>query len=102
MNQGVFHAIDFVLPDGRCCRAVYPAPISGMAAAVFPAVGELRAEAFIQLVPGALHGRPDRALEHRLGRRDGRPGHEGREYVCYLWLEGGWGGRPARKTTPRR
>lgn len=36
MNQGVFRAIDFVLPEGLVCSARYPAPISGMAATIFP------------------------------------------------------------------
>ena len=30
------------------------------------------------------------------GGRDPRPG-KGADYVCYVWLEGGWGGRVAKR-----
>ena len=40
---------------------------------------------------------PTGLLNIVMGGEDGRPGHEGRDFVMYLWLEGGWGGRLARK-----
>ena len=30
------------------------------------------------------------------GGHDARPG-KGADYVCYVWLEGGWGGRVAKR-----
>ena len=97
MNQGVFRAIDFVLPEGTLLSAIFPAPVSGCAAGVYPAVGDLILKAFIQLVPERCMAGPTGLLNIVMGGEDGRPGHEGRDFVMYLWLEGGWGGRLARK-----
>jgi N-methylhydantoinase B len=97
MNQGVFRAVDFVLPEGTLLSAIFPAPVSGCAAGVYPAVGDLVLKAFIQLVPERCMAGPTGLLNIVMGGQDGRPGHEGSDFVMYLWLEGGWGGRLARK-----
>src|SRR5581483_6024383 len=96
MNQGVFKAIDFVLPEGLVCSARYPAPISGMAAAIFPAVTDCVLGTFIQLVPERCMAGPAGIANTVAGGYDPRPGYE-REFVVYIWLEGGWGGRPAKR-----
>jgi N-methylhydantoinase B len=96
MNQGVFKAIDFVLPEGLVCSARYPAPISGMAASIFPAVGDCVLGTFIRLVPERCMAGPTGLINTVSGGFDPRPGFE-REFVTYIWLEGGWGGRPAKK-----
>lgn len=97
MNQGVFRAIDFVLPQGTLLSAIFPAPVSGCAAGVYPAVGDLILKAFIQLVPERCMAGPTGLLNIVMGGQDTRPGQHGEDWVMYLWLEGGWGGRPARK-----
>lgn len=97
MNQGVFRAIDFVLPEGTLLSAVFPAPVSGCAAGVYPAVGDLVLKAFIRLIPERAMAGPTGLLNIVMGGEDGRPGRTGEEFVMYLWLEGGWGGRLARK-----
>jgi len=97
MNQGVFRAIDFVLPEGTLLSAIFPAPVSGCAAGVYPAVGDLILKAFIQLIPQRCMAGPTGLLNIVMGGEDARPGHEGEDFVMYLWLEGGWGGRPGRK-----
>jgi N-methylhydantoinase B len=97
MNQGVFRAVDFVLPEGTLLSAIFPAPVSGCAAGVYPAVGDLILKAFIELVPERCMAGPTGLLNIVMGGQDGRPGHEGSEFVMYLWLEGGWGGRLSRK-----
>jgi N-methylhydantoinase B len=96
MNQGVFKAIDFVLPDGLVCSARYPAPVSGMAASIFPAVTDCVLGTFIRLVPERCMAGPTGLINTVSGGVDPRPGYE-REFVTYIWLEGGWGGRPAKK-----
>jgi N-methylhydantoinase B len=96
MNQGVFRAIDFVLPEGLVCSARYPAAISGMAAAIFPAVTDCVLGTFIQLVPERCMAGPTGLVNTVSGGFDPRPGFE-REFVTYIWLEGGWGGRPAKR-----
>src|SRR5260370_20710646 len=96
MNQGVFRPIDFVLPEGLVCSARYPAPISGMAAAIFPAVTDCVLGTFIQIVPERCMAGPAGIANTVAGGYDPRPGFE-REFVVYIWLEGGWGGRPAKR-----
>jgi N-methylhydantoinase B len=96
MNQGVFNAVDFVLPDGLVCSARYPAPISGMAAAIFPAVTDCVLGTYIQLIPERCMAGPAGIANTVAGGYDPRPGRE-QEFVVYIWLEGGWGGRPAKK-----
>ncbi len=96
MNQGVFRAIDFVLPEGLLLSAEFPSPVSGCAAGVYPAVGDLILKSFIQLAPDRSMAGPTGLLNIVMGGEDPRPGFGG-EFVMYLWLEGGWGGRPAMK-----
>jgi N-methylhydantoinase B len=97
MNQGVFNAIDFVFPERpSLVNAEYPAPISGMAAAVFPGVVNCVLRAYAHAVPERCMAGPTGLTNITWGGHDGRPGYD-RDYVCYLWLEGGWGGRPARR-----
>ena len=96
MNQGVFDAIEFVVPPGLVCNARYPAPVSGMAASIFPAVTDCVLGAFIQVVPERCMAGPTGLINTVSGGWDPRPGYE-REFVMYLWLEGGWGGRPAKR-----
>jgi N-methylhydantoinase B len=96
MNQGVFKAIDFVLPEGLVCSARYPAPVSGMAASIFPAVTDCVLGTYIRLVPERCMAGPTGLINTVSGGYDPRPGHE-REFVTYIWLEGGWGGRSAKK-----
>jgi N-methylhydantoinase B len=96
MNQGVFDAIDFVLPEGLICNARYPAPISGMAAAIFPAINDCILGTFIQVIPERCMAGITGLVNVVFGGYDPRPGYE-HDYVCYVWLEGGWGGRPGKK-----
>lgn len=96
MNQGVFKAIDFVLPEGLVCSARYPLPISGMAATVYPAIGDCVLGTYIQLVPKRCMTGPTQLINTVAGGYDLRPGYE-REFVSYIWLEGGWGARPGKK-----
>jgi N-methylhydantoinase B len=96
MNQGVFKAIDFVLPDGLVCSARYPAPVSGMAASIFPAVTDCVLGTYIRLVPERCMAGPTGLINTVSGGFDPRPGYE-REFVTYIWLEGGWGGRLEKK-----
>ena len=97
MNQGVFRAVDIVLPEGTLLSAKFPAPVSGCAAGVYPAVGDLMLKAFIRLVPERCMAGPTGLLNIVMGGADPRAGHEGEDFVMYLWLEGGWGGRLVRK-----
>src|SRR5262249_7839081 len=90
MNQGVFNAIELVMPLGSIVNAEYPRPVGGAGATVFPAVYNAVLGCFMQV-------RPDRAMAGTcglvslvFGGHDPRPGVDD-EFVAYLWFEGGWG-----------
>lgn len=97
MNQGVFKAVDFVLPRSTLLSATFPAPVSGCAAGVYPAVADCVLKAFIGLIPERCMAGPTGLLNMVMGGLDTRKADDGEEFVMYLWLEGGWGGRPGRK-----
>jgi N-methylhydantoinase B len=67
-----------------------------MAASIFPHVANCVFKAFIEVIPERCMAGPTGLSNIVWGGSDERNGVEG-EYVCYLWLEGGWGGRPAMK-----
>jgi N-methylhydantoinase B len=96
MNEGVFRAVDFVVPEGLLVSAPFPAPTSGMAAGVYPAVADCVLKAFIQVAPEKCMAGPTGLLNIVIAGYDPRPGY-GRDFVAYLWLEGGWGGGAARR-----
>ena len=96
MNQGVFHAVEFVAPPGLIISAEYPAPICGMAGTCFPAIIDCVLGCLIQVVPERSMAGMCGLSNIVFGGRDSRPG-KGADYVCYVWLEGGWGGRVAKR-----
>jgi len=96
MNQGVFRAIDFVLPPGLLLSAEFPDPVSGCAAGAYPAVVDLVLKGLIDLIPERCMAGPTGLLNIVMGGEDLRDDQK-QDFVMYLWLEGGWGGRPNRK-----
>jgi N-methylhydantoinase B len=96
MNQGMFNAIELVAPSGTICNAHYPAPVSGAAASVYPAVADCVFGCYMQLVPERSMAGMTGLVNTVSGGFDPRPGCE-REFVAYIWLEGGWGGRPGKR-----
>jgi N-methylhydantoinase B len=97
MNQGVFRAVQFTLEKPSLLAAEFPAPVSGCAAGVYPAVGDCVLKAFIQIIPERCMAGPTGLLNIVMGGIDPRGERDGDEFVMYLWLEGGWGGRPGKK-----
>jgi N-methylhydantoinase B len=96
LNQGIYRAIDFILPTRSVLTAEYPAPVSGMASTVFPAVTDCVLACFMQVVPERCMAGPTGHTNSVIGGWDPRPGRE-RPFVVYLWQEGGWGARVAHK-----
>ena len=99
MNQGVFNAITFRFPDEpSVVNAAYPAPISGMAAAVFPGIVNCVLWTFAHLVPERCMAGPTGLTNITWGGFDERPGQ--RPGICLLPLARGRLGRssgPARQ-----
>lgn len=97
MNQGVFNVIDLKLPPRLVISAEYPAPISGMAATAFPSITDAVVGSYLQIIPERSMAGSAGLVNIVIGGSDERPEASGDEYVMYLWLEGGWGGRPGRR-----
>jgi N-methylhydantoinase B len=96
MNEGVFNAIDWVIPDGLVVSATYPAPISGMASTVVSKTIDNVYRCFIQPVPDKVMCAQNNLLNIVVSGPDQRPGHD-KPFILYMWLDGGWGARPAKK-----
>jgi N-methylhydantoinase B len=97
MNEGVFQAVEFNIPDGLVCSAVYPAPVSGMASACYARVLDCVYRCFIDIVPEKCMACPNTILNIIVSGTDHRPGKGGQPFVSLTWIEGGYGARPAKK-----
>jgi N-methylhydantoinase B len=97
MNEGVFQAIDFDIPDGLVCSCNYPAPCSGMASGCYARVLDCVYRCFIEIAPDQAMACPYTIVNIIVGGRDTRPGRDDKPFVMYTWVEGGYGGRPGKK-----
>jgi N-methylhydantoinase B len=97
VNQGIFHAIEVVAPDGLVITANFPAPVSGAFATVYEKITSCVFGCFLQVIPERAMAGSGNICNMVLGGVDTRPGREGRDYVMYNWLEGGYGARPGKK-----
>ncbi len=92
-NDGFFRAVDIVAPPGTVFNAQWPRPISGVAAAAGEKVVSLMHGCLIQVLPERGMASPTNLVNISVHGTDRRGGKE-TEYVMYVWLCGGWGGRP--------
>ena len=97
MNEGVFQAIEFDIPDGLVCSCIYPAPCSGMASACYARVLDCVYRCFIDIVPDKCMACPNTILNIIVSGTDHRPGRNGEPFVSLTWIEGGYGARPAKR-----
>lgn len=95
-NDGFFRAVDVVVPEGSIFNAQWPRPVSGVAAAAGEKVVSLMHGCLIQVLPERCMASPTNLVNISVHGDDERPGHSG-EYVMYIWLCGGWGGRPGMR-----
>lgn len=93
LNDGFMRALEVRLPDNCVLNAQYPAPVSGHAANSAEKIVSCVHGCFIQLVPERGMACPTNLVNISLFGHDERPGRDS-DYVMYLWLCGGWGGRP--------
>ena len=93
-NEGFQRVIEVVLAERSILNAEYPAPVSGVAASPAEKVISVMHGAFIQVVPERSMACPTNLVNVSVFGRDRRDGRDD-EYVMYIWLAGGWGGRPA-------
>ncbi len=95
-NEGFQRVIDVRVPDGTVLTAQYPAPVSGVAASPAEKVISVMHGAFIQVAPERSMACPTNLVNVSVFGQDTRQGRND-DYVMYVWLAGGWGGRPASR-----
>lgn len=96
-NEGLEGAVELVLGPGTVVNAEFPRPVSGMAASPGEKVLACVHGCMVQVRPERSMACPTNLVNVNIFGHDEREGHEGEEYVMYLWLAGGWGGRPGRR-----
>ncbi|BAS26371.1 hydantoinase B/oxoprolinase family protein [Limnochorda pilosa] len=88
MNHGCFIPIELIMPEGTVVNARPPAAISMMAATVYERVIGVVLGALSQAIPDRIAACPYGLINLTIGGTDPR---NGREYVAYLFSEGGFG-----------
>jgi N-methylhydantoinase B len=88
MNHGCFAPIEIEAPLGSIVNARPPAAISSMAATVYEKVIGACLKAISAALPDKAVGTPYNLINLTIGGR-----LNGRDYVAYLYSEGGFGGR---------
>jgi N-methylhydantoinase B len=92
LNDGFIRAFDLVVPDDCVINAKYPAPVSGHAANSAEKIVSVMHGCFMQLTPDRAMCAPTNLTNLSIFGKDTRRGRN-EDYVMYLWLAGGWGGR---------
>lgn len=95
-NEGFQRVLDIRIPDGSILAAEYPAPVCGVAASPAEKIISVMHGAFIQVAPERSMACPTNLVNVSVFGRDTRDGRD-EDYVMYIWLAGGWGGRPATR-----
>lgn len=95
-NAGFERPVEFITRHGSVVDAEYPRPVSGVAASPAEKVISCVHGVFIQVVPERSMACPTNLVNVSVHGHDRREGRD-EEYVMYVWLAGGWGGRPAMR-----
>jgi N-methylhydantoinase B len=96
-NDGFESVVDLRVPPGTCVSAQWPRPVSGVAASPAEKVLACIHGVMIEIVPERAMACPTNLVNLAITGLDTRPGREGEEFVVYIWLAGGWGGRPGAR-----
>ena len=95
-SEGMFDAIDIVNPEGLVTNARFPASISGAFATSYEVICACVFGAYLQMRPERSMVCGGNMTNMVVGGYDPRAGYE-RDFVMYLWKEGGYGARPGKK-----
>jgi N-methylhydantoinase B len=96
LNDGFHRAIAFEVPEGLVVSAAYPAPVSGHGSNAAEKIVSCVHGCYMQVVPERAMACPTNLVNIAISGYDPRPERQC-EYVFYLWLCGGWGGRPGAR-----
>jgi N-methylhydantoinase B len=95
-SEGIYNAIDVVNPEGLVTNARFPAPISGAFATSYEVITACVFGCYLQMLPERSMACSGNMTNMVVGGFDPRDGYE-RDFVMYIWKEGGYGARPGRK-----
>ena len=95
-SEGIYNAIDVVNPEGLVTNAQFPRPISGAFATSYEVITACVFGCYLRMLPERSMACSGNMTNLVVGGRDDRPGYE-RDFVMYIWKEGGYGARPGKK-----
>jgi N-methylhydantoinase B len=95
-SEGIYNAIDVVNPEGLVTNAQFPRPISGAFATSYEVITACVFGCYLQVLPERSMACSGNMTNMVVGGFDPRPGYD-RDFVMYLWKEGGYGARPGKK-----
>jgi N-methylhydantoinase B len=95
-NAGLERPVQFITLPGSIVDAEYPHPVSGVAASPAEKVIACVHGCFMQIAPERSMACPTNLVNVSVHGRDTRDGRD-EEFVMYIWLAGGWGGRVATR-----
>ena len=95
-SEGIYNAIDVVNPEGLVTNAQFPRPISGAFATSYEVITACVFGCYLQMLPERSMACSGNMTNMVVGGFDPRPGYE-RDFVMYIWKEGGYGARPGKK-----
>ncbi len=95
-SEGIYNAIDVVNPEGLVTNARFPAPISGAFATSYEVITACVFGCYLQMLPERSMACSGNMTNMVVGGHDPRAGYD-RDFVMYLWKEGGYGARPGKK-----
>ena len=95
-SEGVYNAIDAVNPEGLVTNARFPRPISGAFATSYEVITACIFGCYLQMLPERSMACSGNMTNMVVGGDDPREGY-GRDFVMYIWKEGGYGARPGKK-----
>ncbi len=95
-SEGIYDAIDVVNPEGLVTNARFPRPISGAFATSYEVICACVFGCYLKLLPERSMACSGNMTNLVVGGYDAREGYD-RDFVMYLWKEGGYGARPGKK-----
>ena len=95
-SEGIYNAIDVVNPEGLVTNARFPRPISGAFATSYEVICACVFGCYLQILPERSMACSGNMTNMVVGGHDPRPGYD-RDFVMYIWKEGGYGGRPGKR-----
>jgi N-methylhydantoinase B len=95
-SEGIYNAIDVINPEGQITNAQFPRPISGAFATSYEVICAAVFGCYLKILPERSMACSGNMTNMVVGGLDSREGY-GKEFVMYIWKEGGYGARPGKK-----